>query len=337
MPVKKLTQPVTRDLRETALQDGIKVDPNEAVFSGVKILGSISQNKRRYTMEAKQAALPMYEGIKVNLNHPSRASESRKFEDRFGKLVNVRMDGEDPVADLRYNPKHPLAETAKWWAENEPDCLGLSHNAVGQGHDENGVFVVEKIVAVRSVDLVADPATTKGLYEDTMPDTIPDMPADGAVAAEPEADFRDHLFNAFKAVQDSDPDMANKILAMLKLKDAPEEEDDEEDVGDAVADAILPDDKKKDEKKEEAKESVRLVAKYKSRDKLLAEAKLPGQLLTAVFLESLLAAKDEKAMKSLIEDRKQVGSIQRPRSSSPGSGHVSVNMDAKAFAQKLNS
>jgi hypothetical protein len=43
--------------------------------------------------------------------------------------------------------------------------VGLSHDAVGTGYTKDGVFQVQKVIEVKSVDIVADPATTQGLFE----------------------------------------------------------------------------------------------------------------------------------------------------------------------------
>src|SRR3990172_1278041 len=126
------------------------------ILKHVKILGSHSINRRLYTDSAKRGAIGLYEETNVNIDHPSIPNTNRQVGTRFGWLANVTLEGEDLYGDLCYNPQHPLAESIRWWAENRPQALGLSHNAVGQGKEENGVFIVEKIVAVRSVDLVAD-------------------------------------------------------------------------------------------------------------------------------------------------------------------------------------
>lgn len=153
-----------RTLTECCQQgDGLKAGPG--LLQGVKVCGMDSANGRKYLPEALKAALPLYEGVMVNIDHPDKAEQPRSLNSRFGQLVNVRMEDGGPRADLQFNPKHPLAEMVQWWAENNPRCLGLSHNALGSGRNEGGTFVVEKILAVRSVDLVADPATTKGLFE----------------------------------------------------------------------------------------------------------------------------------------------------------------------------
>lgn len=154
------------DVREDASASRAVLDHGGAVLRAVKVLGFDSVNRRRYTREAARAAIGMYEGAKVNLDHPQGPpGQTRGVRDRFGWLENVRVESDGLWADLRYNPQHEYSESFRWWAEHQPDALGLSHNAVGQGHDEEGIFVVDKIVVVRSVDLVADPATTRGLHE----------------------------------------------------------------------------------------------------------------------------------------------------------------------------
>lgn len=143
----------------------LEEEDGQPILRHVKILGSVSQNGRFYTPEAKSAALPLYESVKVNLDHPDNPQKTRGIRDRFGKLVHIRIENGDLYGDLLFNPFHELAESIKWYAKNMPDCLGLSHNAVGQGDEQDGKFIVRKIAKLRSVDLVADPATTVTLFE----------------------------------------------------------------------------------------------------------------------------------------------------------------------------
>lgn len=167
-------------LNETAFacrQDpaqALQVDEQENVVRGVKFLGFVSENGRRYLPEAVRKKLSAYEGIKVNIDHPENAhatgSSSRRFSDRFGRLVNVRLEPAGGYCDLAFNPEHREAKAFVWWAKNDPGAIGLSHNATGSGEeDDNGTFVVDEIHEVYSVDLVADPATTKGLFESKQP------------------------------------------------------------------------------------------------------------------------------------------------------------------------
>ncbi|NMC21798.1 MAG: hypothetical protein GYA33_15415, partial [Thermogutta sp.] len=72
-------------------------------------------------------------------------------------------------ADLRFNPKHELAQRLVWDAEHAPRNLGLSHSVLAKTRREGGRTVVEEIERVLSVDVVADPAGTQGLFESQSP------------------------------------------------------------------------------------------------------------------------------------------------------------------------
>src|SRR5438876_9832528 len=69
-----------------------QVNLDSGVISGVKILGLASRNGRRYRPDAMAAAAPLYEGVKVNVNHPKGgAAAPRDYQDRLGCLRNVRV------------------------------------------------------------------------------------------------------------------------------------------------------------------------------------------------------------------------------------------------------
>ncbi len=147
-----------------------KIDKENGVVSGVKILGVKSRNNRIYPLETLRDAAPLYENAKVNVNHPDGSpSESRKYQDRVGSIKNVTLQENGLYGDFHFNPKHPLAEQMLWDAERAPENFGFSHNVEAVVRLENGAQVVDKIVRVRSVDLVADPATTSGLFESETP------------------------------------------------------------------------------------------------------------------------------------------------------------------------
>lgn len=165
---------LTEDLSITTFQPQqvgktqLLVDREAGVIRNVKIIGFNSQNGRRYTSGALKAAIPLYEGIKVNVDHPEKGpTQQRSSYDRFGKFVNVRfVEGEGLFGDLVYLKSHPIAEQVCEAAERMPDVFGMSHNAQGEGIvDKRGIFEVNKITEVRHVDLVADPATTQSLAE----------------------------------------------------------------------------------------------------------------------------------------------------------------------------
>ena len=154
---------------ESLIDTGAKVDRENNAIRGVKVIGITSKNGRDYPESVLQESVARYEGVRINIDHPDKPGQSRKLGDRFGVLESVAYkSGSNPgiYADLKYNPKHTLAEQIIWAAENDPGSVGLSHNAsVRISPGQGGRKTVESIDAVRSVDLVADPATTNGIFE----------------------------------------------------------------------------------------------------------------------------------------------------------------------------
>jgi hypothetical protein len=143
-----------------------QVNFDSGVISGVKILGPASRNGRQYRPAAMAAAAPLYEGVKVNVNHPKGgAAAPRDYQDRLGSLRNVRVCDGGLFGDLHFNPHHPVAAQLAWDAQRAPENVGLSHNVQARTSRQEGQTVVEQILRVNSVDLVADPATTHGLFE----------------------------------------------------------------------------------------------------------------------------------------------------------------------------
>lgn len=154
-------------LIERVLADPGRVDRSTNIIHRVVVLGGVSRNGRRYTEGCMRAAVPLYEGAKVYLDHTSAPSRIREITTQFGRLQNVRFDevASKIVADLHYLAAHPAAPQVLEAAERMPSTFGLSHDADGDVVREVGENVVNKIQRVNSVDLVADPATTQGLFE----------------------------------------------------------------------------------------------------------------------------------------------------------------------------
>jgi hypothetical protein len=103
----------------------------------------------------------------VYIDHqPDAGTASRSYRNKIGRLVNVRFELGKVRADLVVNPEHELANQLFWDAEHNPGAVGLSHDATGQVDvAEDGAQVVRRIEKVRSVDLVAEPATVTSLFE----------------------------------------------------------------------------------------------------------------------------------------------------------------------------
>lgn len=141
------------------------IDREHGIIRGVRILGLKSRNGRTYLREAVVAAIPLYEGARVYLNHQDKGE--RRIQERWGKLENVREadDGSGLIADLRYLKEHVCTAQILEAAETFRD-IGLSHDSLGRSRPgANGERVVYEIVEVKSVDLVEKPATTQHLWE----------------------------------------------------------------------------------------------------------------------------------------------------------------------------
>lgn len=162
------TDSQVESLLEFATSEGLRprIDAIRGVLHGVKVLGLTSRNGRQYREACVAAAAPLYEGIKVNVNHargPRRTP--RDYQDRLGCLRAVRTAEDGLFADLHFNPRHCLAEQLIWDAEHAPENVGLSHNVEARTSRGGNQLIVEEILRVNCVDLVADPATTAGLFE----------------------------------------------------------------------------------------------------------------------------------------------------------------------------
>jgi metal-responsive CopG/Arc/MetJ family transcriptional regulator len=165
MREKAMSEPLQEYVHSGSQQ--LRVDRDAGIIRGVKLLGLASRNGRRYRENALVDAVSLYEGAKVNINHPKGHPLSpRDYQDRLGVVRGVAFRaGEGLFGDLHFNPKHALSEQLVWDAEHAPQNVGMSHNVLARTTRSGDDTVVEAITKVQSIDLVADPATTSGLYE----------------------------------------------------------------------------------------------------------------------------------------------------------------------------
>jgi hypothetical protein len=147
--------------------DNERVDRSKGVIYGVRVLGTKSKNGRRYLREAIKKALPLYEGISVRTDHPAKGTDKRSVYEVFGWIKNARIAEDGGIVGDLYliNPKTELSESVLNAAEKAPHLYGLSHNADGITEQEGRETIVHEVTEVRSVDLVCDPASTNGLFE----------------------------------------------------------------------------------------------------------------------------------------------------------------------------
>jgi hypothetical protein len=154
-------------LTEIFFSESHTVDRDAGVIRGVRVLGRESRNGREYSDQALHDAARLYEGIGVNLNHPDRRETNveRSVEAGFGWLAGAAVKPDGVYADLHYLRSHPQAAVIVEAAERNPQRFGLSHNAEGKVSRRGEKTIVESVEKVRSVDVVQNPATNRGLFE----------------------------------------------------------------------------------------------------------------------------------------------------------------------------
>ena len=242
------------------------------MIRGVKILGLESRNQRSYLPEALSRAVPLYEGAKVNVNHPKGSPTGpRDYQDRLGTIRNVEVRAEQGLfGDLHFNPRHTLAEQLIWDAEHSPENVGFSHNVEAQTSRRGDRVVVEAITRVQSVDLVADPATTRGLFESAA--GVKSQPELTAMTLEELRQHRPDLLAEAMGEQAAEMDRLRESLARLEAEG---------------------------EARRKAETAHRLLREFR-----LHDTDSPGgAIVSQQFLGQLLAAPDESAMRELVAER----------------------------------
>jgi hypothetical protein len=292
----------------------VRVDRDAAVIRGVKILGLESRNGRSYLPACVAAAARLYEGIKVNVNHPKGALHApRDYQDRIGLLRGVAMrDGEGLFGDLHFNPKHALAEQLLWDAEHASENVGLSHNVAARTARRGDQVVVEAIERVESVDLVADPATTRTLFESACGDVQ-------SLTLEQLRGQRPDLVSALAAETSDELRRLRGELERLQ-----------------VAEAV-----------QQRRQLIRrLLAEHRLPDPDLCGTQA-GSLVSKAFITQLLEAGDETAIRDLVAERARLvtdalrwdgaGAPQRPQSREQGLFEgPRVEIDAATFARAIS-
>ena len=156
MSVQRLTE------RVSAPFTGSRVNREAGTIDGVLICGFESANGNDYPEAVFRRDFAVYEGAMVNCDHGREATVDR----RFGWFTGVKpgTDGK-PRGTLNCLKSHPMFGRVMEAAERNPALYGFSHVAQCETARHNGRNRVEAIKVCESIDLVAQPATTKGLFE----------------------------------------------------------------------------------------------------------------------------------------------------------------------------
>lgn len=147
----------------------LSVDLEAGVIRGVKVCGNRSKNGRLYPADVLAAAVALYEGVPVFLNHGLLPGDEREIDVHFGNLQNVYVQAGELFADLHYLKSHSQAAAIVERAQRFAKNFGLSHDAEIEAIPDDQGQRVTRIVAVHSVDLVTRPATNNGIFEQEHP------------------------------------------------------------------------------------------------------------------------------------------------------------------------
>lgn len=156
-------------LFETVHSPSVKVDKEAAIVRGAKFFGLESANSRTYSDGAANDVRKLIESVVINLDHPDRkeAGRERGIMEGFAVPMNAERRTDGIYGDIQCIKAHPSTAVFLEWAERFPDKLGFSINAEGTIGKQKigGKAVVESVTSLRSLDLVRNPATTKGIFE----------------------------------------------------------------------------------------------------------------------------------------------------------------------------
>lgn len=182
------------------LQEAANI-PDSGPVPCVLVEAGESLNGNVYSPEVLQAAIPLFEGVQMFVDHPTRSQQRERPEgsvrDLAGKVSAVQWD----ATGLR--ARALISESAGWLRTlvREGIAGDLSINAEGQGRKENGKFIVEAITRVNSVDFVTKGAARGRILE--------------AIAAYQPASWEDLTLEAVAAHR---PDILNELASRERDK-----------------------------------------------------------------------------------------------------------------------
>lgn len=183
-------------------------DKENLIIRNTAVLGANSLNGRDYPTETQEKAVSVLEGAKAYLNHPypEDMAKPRKVEHLIGEHRNVHVETINGVtktySDLHLLDKPLVRNEVIPIVESKPHLAGNSVVIrARQRKGENGRMIIEEILAARSIDLVAEPGTTKGIYESHI------------FRKETEMEFKDITLESLKQNRN---DLVEAILAASK-------------------------------------------------------------------------------------------------------------------------
>jgi hypothetical protein len=319
------------------------LDREKRILYGAKVIGVESVNGRLYDPRTLSDVATRLQGSSIvcNLNHVRDDNEERDVSTRFGIFRNFRCGDDGGLyADLHYSD-HPYRQAFEWFIENEPTAFGFSIDGVTQSYlSTTGQKVVTAIPEIRSIDLVADPATTISVYESMDKVSIDNNRSIEGNTMEPldlATTTEEALGKAVLAIlRDTtlaQDDKKAKIMAILKLMDEPKadaapttEEDKEPAIEEEMKEPAKEGDDDVVKENEKTLESLRRqvdnmalqllgVRLAERRNQLIETARkyLPDDAISPVFVETLEKCKEAVDVNRLIADRVKLFSKYAPK------------------------
>jgi hypothetical protein len=308
-----------------------KIDYEKGIIKDVSLLSPISKNRRTYTKEVLEECVILAEGVKVFADHPEN-NETRSVKDLIGNVSNVYLEEGTNILRGDLFILKGWRENIFDMAENMPDGAGMSINASGVlKKGDNGFDVVEKILKIYSIDLVSEPATTNGLFEQEK-DNKKDFEK-----GENKTKMEITLETLKKENSDILEQYRNEILEGLKInslkenynkmeESVKESKDKIKELTESLETAMkeietLKEDKEtiskeKSEIEEEMKEIKSKLDEYEVKEALakkkalisekIEEAELSDMWVTELFMETLMNTEDEEKIDALISERKSL-------------------------------
>ena len=308
------------------------LDKENRMIKNVLILNATSKNLyfpgskgTRFSADFLKQIAENITGKKVYKNHVS-AEEMKKHrgvrnvDDYLGHYENGRMDVVNgvPRADIKYLPHQATFVES---IMEDADMVGLSIVANGaMSYDkQTGIAEAFSLKKLHSADLVTDPGSTNNMFESRNTEIE-------------EEDDMDLTKLTFTELSESRPDIVAGIKKSIEEKTASKEE------VDSLSTKIK-------ELTETNKAQAKTIDDFKVKDsvavknekiaELLKDSKIPDEFISETFRKNLSEAKDEDAMKALIEDRKELVKGKKPKKQVKDAGG-STKIDESDDENKLS-
>ena len=151
-----------------------KFNEADLILERTVVLGPASLNNRLYPIEVQERAIPIFEGAKAYLNHPATPviGDARDVRDYIGLHQNVRVIGNKTYSDLHLINNETVQKHILPIIKDRTHHSSVGNSIVARATMEkgkDGVYTVTEIHEARSIDLVSEPGTTKGLFESYNP------------------------------------------------------------------------------------------------------------------------------------------------------------------------